>query len=198
MCLPAVIAGRDFWDIMLIYFRQTGTYDDLVLNFPNLYNFLQTDIDFFIKYSELVSKIGILVTLSIFACIWLYTLIKKVKFTSEKIITVALWSIVICNFFLPHMHDRYFFLAETFFILYACTKLDRIHLPIMQQVSGLIAYSCYGIIVPNWFTEDDNSEKIALCIGTMLNMTAMGFLIYDLAKLETEPKIEKIEEKPAE
>ena len=96
------------------------------------------------------------------------------------------------------MHDRYFYLAETFFVLYACTKLDRIHLPIAQQISGLIAYSCYGIIKPNWFLNEENGQQIALCIGAVLNMASMGFLIYDLAKLETEPKIkepEKIEEK---
>ena len=63
----------------------------------------------------------------------------------------------------------------------------------IQQVSGLIAYSCYGIIKPNWFLEDSNSKQIALCIGTFLNMIVLGFLIYDLSKLEVEPKNEKNE-----
>ena len=64
----------------------------------------------------------------------------------------------------------------------------------MQQVSGLLAYSCYGIIQPNWFLNDKNGQQIALCTGALLNMGSLGFLIYDLAHLETEPKPERIEE----
>ena len=32
---------RSFKDVLMIYVNQTGTYKDLVLNFPNLYNLIQ-------------------------------------------------------------------------------------------------------------------------------------------------------------
>ena len=35
LCLPAIIAGRSFMDVMTIYFSQVDYYLDLVLNFPN-------------------------------------------------------------------------------------------------------------------------------------------------------------------
>jgi hypothetical protein len=119
---------------------------------------------------------------------------RRVKVTPKSILTIATFSVLLVPFVMPRMHDRYFYLAETFLLVYACTKLNRIHLPIMQQVSGLIAYSCYGIIQPNWFLNEKNGQQIALCIGTILNMGSMGFLIYDLAHLEVEPRKELITE----
>ena len=116
---------------------------------------------------------------------------KRVKVTYKSLFTIATFSVLMVPFVMPHMHDRYFYLAETFLVMYACTKINRIHLPIMQQVSGLFAYSCYGIIQPNWFLNDKNGQQITLCTGALLNMGSLGFLIYDLSHLETEPKHQK-------
>jgi len=59
MCLPAIIAGRSFIDTMLIYFEQVDYYEDLVLNFPNLYNLIQDNEMFFLTNHQIISKIGI-------------------------------------------------------------------------------------------------------------------------------------------
>jgi len=140
MCLPAIIAGRGFLDTMLIYVEQSATYPDVVLNFPNVYNFIQENGNFFLQYYQIVSKIGIIVTLAIFACMWLYTLLKKVKFNTEKIITVAIWSVVICTYFLPHMHDRYMFIADILSIAWFIIYQKKFHVTVTINVMSFITY----------------------------------------------------------
>jgi len=140
LCLPAVIAGRPFVETMLIYLDQSQTYSDLVLNFPNLYNLIQSNEMFYINNYEIVSKVGIIVTLFMFFCIWMYTLLKKVKFNNEKIITVSIWSIVICTYFLPHMHDRYMFVADLLSVIWFIIYQKKFHIPVVINIISFLTY----------------------------------------------------------
>ena len=200
--VPLWIGGAQFATPFIPYGRQVGGYTSSInLNSTNMYAFFTLNNQAYNESTKLLSTFGMVLTVAVSFALISVLSFRRVKVTPKSLFTVATFSVILVPFVMPHMHDRYFYLAETFFILYACTKLDRIHLPIAQQISGLIAYSCYGIIKPNWFLNEQNGQQIALCIGAVLNMASMGFLIYDLAKLETEPKIkepEKIEEKKEE
>ena len=197
--VPLWIGGAQFATPFIPYGRQVGGYTSSInLNSTNMYAFFTLNNQAYNESTKLLSTFGMVLTVAVSFVLISVLSFRRVKVTPKSLFTVATFSVILVPFVMPHMHDRYFYLAETFFVLYACTKLDRIHLPIAQQISGLIAYSCYGIIKPNWFLNEENGQQIALCIGAVLNMGSMGFLIYDLAKLETEPKIkepEKIKEK---
>lgn len=56
--LPAIFAGRDFKDTLGIYLKQTGLYESLTMNCPNLYSLLNGDFEMF-------KKMGILLTLAV-------------------------------------------------------------------------------------------------------------------------------------
>ena len=43
--MPAWIAGRNFWDLLTIYFNQAGQYHNLSKNAPNLWSFLASRQD---------------------------------------------------------------------------------------------------------------------------------------------------------
>lgn len=140
MCLPAIVMGRSFKDVLMIYVNQTGTYKDLVLNFPNLYNLIQDNMELFLNHYELIAKVGVVVTLLIFFIMWLYVLVRKVKFNNEKIITVALWSIVVCTYFLPRMHERYMFVADILSIIWFIVYQKKFHIPVIINVISLLSY----------------------------------------------------------
>ena len=194
--VPLWCAGASFTLPFKAYIRQLSGYSTSVnWNSTNMYTFFMwnsitngKDVQPLITFGMILTVITSFVLISVLA-------FRKVKVTPKSLFTVAAFSVLLVPFVMPRMHDRYFYLAETFLLIYACTKINRIHLPIMQQISGLIAYSCYGIIQPNWFLNDENGQQIALCIGTMLNMCSMGFLIYDLARLEVDEDITKTKKK---
>ena len=193
--LPLWCAGASFTLPFMPYVRQlTGYSSSINLNSTSMYAIFMWNSITNGSDIKALSTFGMVFTV-ICSFVLISTLaMKRVKVTYKSLFTIATFSVLMVPFVMPHMHDRYFYLAETFLVMYACTKLNRIHLPIMQQVSGLLAYSCYGIIQPNWFLNDRNGQQIALCTGALLNMGSLGFLIYDLAHLETEPKPERIEE----
>ncbi|MBQ3020660.1 MAG: hypothetical protein IJD92_00360 [Bacilli bacterium] len=140
LCLPAIFSGRSIVDVLTIYLNQTGTYKDLVLNFPNLYNLIQSDLLFAFSHNHIISKIGIVVTLFIFAIMWLYVLIKKVNFNSEKIITVGLWSVMIATYFLPRMHDRYLFAGDILSVIFFMIIQKKFYIPISVNIVSTITY----------------------------------------------------------
>ena len=58
LVLPAIIAGRPFWDTITLYFNQTGSIGDgMNYNSPSVYSFFQYTLDE--SYHELACTLGI-------------------------------------------------------------------------------------------------------------------------------------------
>ena len=111
LCIPAIIAGKPILECLTVYLRQTSTYNSLTLNFPNIYEIFNGNIDY-------LSKFGMMMVIILFILMFYFCIKKKIKFNLVKTILLAIWSIVICVFFLPCMHERYMFAADVFSILY--------------------------------------------------------------------------------
>lgn len=136
LCLPAIIAGKPIIDCMMIYFKQTETYQLLQLNFINIYQLIN-------GYYVFMKPVGILVTLVICMATLLFVLEKKVKWNTEKIITLALWFLVIVTFTLPCMHDRYLFLGEILSIIYYIIYRKNALLVLIININAILTYSTY-------------------------------------------------------
>ena len=136
LCLPAIIAGKPIIDCMMIYFKQTETYQLLQLNFINIYQLIN-------GYYVFMKPVGILVTLVICMATLLFVLEKKVKWNTEKIITLTLWFLVIVTFTLPCMHDRYLFLGEILSIIYYIIYRKNALLVLMININAILTYSTY-------------------------------------------------------
>ena len=54
-----------------------------------------------------------------FLIVALYVIFNKVKINKDLIIETTVWSVLICTFFLPYMHDRYAYLADILSIVYS-------------------------------------------------------------------------------
>ena len=136
LCLPAIIAGKPIIDCMMIYFKQTETYHLLQLNFINIYQLIN-------GYYVFMKPVGILVTLVICMATLLFVLEKKVKWNTEKIITLTLWFLVIVTFTLPCMHDRYLFLGEILSIIYYIIYRKNALLVLIININAILTYSTY-------------------------------------------------------
>ena len=112
--IPANLLGRPWGELIAIYFSQTGYYKALTMNMPNLYTF----ISFNDNNYDMLFKLGILGTLTIFAIIFFIFLFLKFKCKKEDIILIGILGIMICVYFLPGMHDRYMYTADVLVILY--------------------------------------------------------------------------------
>ena len=140
MCLPAIIAGRNIVDVLSIYFNQTSTYKDLVLNYPNIYNIIQSNVYFSFSNLETIALVGVIYTIFIYFIMWLFVLVKKVNFNSEKILSLALWCLIIATYFLPRMHDRYMFVGDILSIIWFIIYQKKFYVPLVINLCSIISY----------------------------------------------------------
>ena len=146
-CFPSIIVGKPFIQCMSVYFTQGESYSSaLTLNFPNVYNLLGlgenlsiiptvNGIDF--------SKIGIIVTLLIFIIMFYIVFKKKIYLSNELILDLSIWAVLVCTCFLPHMHDRYMFVADVLSIAFFMIYRKRIYVPLIINFVSFSAYIRY-------------------------------------------------------
>ena len=118
---------------MSIYFTPATYYKHLTMNVPNIYQFIDGPYN-------MIYNFGILLTLSVFGAITYFVLKKSVNFDNQKIITFMLLSVLICNFFLPAMHERYLFLADVLSVIWYIFNKEKIFVPIGINLISLLIY----------------------------------------------------------
>ena len=111
--LPAYCAGRPLTELLSVFVAQSGHYEELSLQFPNLYMWISND------YYDPVKWGGILFTF-LFALLTGGLLAKKYKteLTDDYLVRLALLSAVIFPFLLPGMHERYMYAGDLLAIVY--------------------------------------------------------------------------------
>ena len=119
----------------MIYFRQANQYKKLSASAANLYQWISNDL------FSVVVPIGIVCTAIIVLILIGLTCRSRIKFNPEHWVTLSLLFSLVIPFFLPKMHDRYFFPADVLSIIFAIYHPQFYPLPIIMQVSSLISYA---------------------------------------------------------
>jgi Gpi18-like mannosyltransferase len=133
LMIPAALTGRPMLDLLTIYLDQAGVYQSLSEHAPNLYLFISN------RFYTPVAAIGVGVT-ALVVVTWVILYARKLKgFTPSILLVCALASAVMMAFFLPKMHDRYFYPAEVlaFLVAFYFPRLWWLALG-YQFVSGLV------------------------------------------------------------
>lgn len=139
--LPALLMGRPLLSILSVYFQQAGQYHDrLTLNAPSLFALIPygTEVN-----ADLLAKLGIgaafLLVLSLLTWLFFY----RRRLTAQHILTAALILSIGVPLFLPYMHDRYFFLADTLSAVWAVSAYRRAPVPVCVQIASYGGYHAY-------------------------------------------------------
>lgn len=147
LCLPSLIIGKPILDILKVYIEQTGEYNYyLSLNFPGIYNIFFEAINGTnnIEMTNQTAKwIGILSVGLIYFVFALVVFLKNVKFSNKKIIEFSVWSVMICTYFLPEMHDRYMFTADVISVVCALVDKKKWYVPVGVNITSLYTYIYY-------------------------------------------------------
>lgn len=144
--VPAWLMGRSFKELMLIYFDQSGTYPWGTLEYPNIYALLGEAMPD-MRYADEVSGAGIFMTVILLGGIAYYLYTKDVNLTAELIVSLALFTVALAVYCLPHMHERYGFLIDLLAVVYG--MLNTRKLPVMCGffVVSVISFMPYLIAV---------------------------------------------------
>ena len=86
---------------------------------------------------------GTVATVMIFGIIAYYIYKKKFEITGRYMVTLVIFTALLCCFCLPAMHERYAYLPEVLAIVYAVFSYKRISICASLQVIAMITYSRY-------------------------------------------------------
>ena len=132
--IPAWFAGRPALELATVYLTQSGTYHSLTKNAPTLYAWLPQ------SYYDVIVVAG----LGLMVCIGAYYVWSvwrsKAMLTPELILQLCLLSLIMTPFFLPKMHNRFFYTADVLAIAYAFFFPCRYHVAVAVSYASFFAY----------------------------------------------------------
>lgn len=168
--VPAWIAGRDLKNVLSVYFSQSGYYPWGTLQYPNIYALLG-EVMPDMRHAEEVSGAGLYMTVILLGCIAYYFYTKNVMLTEDVMVTLALFTVAITVYSLPHMHDRYGFFIDLLAIVYGMYKVKRMPVTCGFMLISLLTFMPYLIgvtIVPIQY----------LAIGQLALIVYVGYDLY--------------------
>ena len=161
--LPAWMIGRPITSLISIYFSQAGEYNKLTSHAPNLYAWFPPGKDIF----QMFLPAGIALAITIILIFIL--IIKKSKSTLSPIhyLEIAFFSVLIVPFFLPKMHQRYFFPADIFSIAFGFYFPSYFYVPVIVNLVSFFSYQYFLFGV-----EPYRNSDLALVMFAILAMVA--------------------------
>ena len=137
--LPAVLTGRPFWDTITLYFSQTGSIGGgLNYNSSSIFAFATSETD-----AALWSTRGIAFAFGFLTLVYVWLFTKRHKINDQTLLAACVLICVGVPWFLPHMHDRYFFLADILSLALALAVPALLPVPVLVSFASLLGYHAY-------------------------------------------------------
>jgi Gpi18-like mannosyltransferase len=134
--IPSWLAGRPLVDLLLVYAGQVEQYQLLEMSAPTVYAWMP-DIGLTQRFFTLT---GVVFTSALGFIFALLIYEGQAKLTVPLLLKLALVSVLFVPFFLPKMHDRYFYPADVMSILYAFYFPEYFFVPVVIITASFFAY----------------------------------------------------------
>ncbi len=147
--IPTWLAGRPLMDLLQIYPAQAGEFEQLTLEAPSLYAWLPDTPKVFEVFFPIGLALGGAVALIFSMAIYA----SRARIDRPILLELTMASFMIIPFFLPKMHERYFYPADILAIIYAAYYPRYFFVPIVMGAVSFFAYLpfLFGIhLIPLW------------------------------------------------
>jgi Gpi18-like mannosyltransferase len=166
MIIPALYAGRSLSSLLEIYYSQAMDYPFLTVNAPTVYQFIEKAP--FIMFH----RAGVLLTAFIVYFLLLLLIQRKLPLTRENLVRLSMVSVLVLPYFLPRMHERYFFLADLISVVYAFYFPRYFFVPLAIGAVSALSYT------PFLFHQTSVDFRV---LSTVMGFMA-AMVTWDLAK----------------
>ena len=185
--IPAVLEGRPPLEIARILLNQADTYRHLAMNVANPWEFVGNHFYALGVIAAYLATISVILIYLLKAC-------RQKSNTARWLLLSATVSLALMPFFLPKMHDRYFFPAELFCVVLACA-IPEFRVPaVLMQLASVLVYS-------NFLLNLDRRPKLhaaVLVLAIFANTCALIFLSRSYLHDSYESRSEVKDELPTE
>ncbi len=133
-CIPVWIMGRDIVDLLVTYLYQAGSYSDrLTLNAPTVLALLGTVPQEWVEYMS-----SVFVILAISVTVFVMYLCGHTKMEKTSFVDFGLLFALLVPYLLPHMHERYFYLADILAVVYVALHRKRWYTLLLTQFCSFL------------------------------------------------------------
>ncbi len=137
--LPAIALGRPAKNTLLLYFNQAGSVGGgLNYNSSSMYAFFRGA-----ENADRLSRIGIIAAFVFLLLLYLFCFLRRRQLDDRALLVCSLLVCVAVPFLLPHMHDRYFFVADVLSVAFAFVFVKLAHVPVLVSFASLLGYHAY-------------------------------------------------------
>ncbi len=137
--LPALLAGRDFKELISIYLKQVATYSRLSMNYANIYCFVSESLSEDARL--MLISCGTVCCILLLGVIAYYVRDKVFGVSFLYMVTLVVFTVLVCLYALPVMHERYGYIAELLLVVYGITSYKRMGVCAVVQAVSVITYS---------------------------------------------------------
>lgn len=175
--LPAMVLGKPLGDILGIYVAQLGEYPRLTLNAPSVYQFIPYGVQ---VDGDLAGKLGIAAAGALVLALLALGFRLRDRLNRETAMAAAVVLCVGVPFFLPHMHERYFFLADVFTLCWACANWRRLPAAVLAGGASLASYCVYLRLKYNCVL-NLGGTRFVMGLEALAVLAALAFSLWALA-----------------
>jgi Gpi18-like mannosyltransferase len=169
--VPARLGGGSLSALLLVYAKESSQYTSLSVSSQNVFALLGNYPLSAVLQRELFWE-GLIVaaacSIGIIALVYF-----KRNFSSQQMVFVSLLCVLALPYLLPRMHERYFYLADLFSVIYALYVPRAWYVPVLVVGASLLAYMPYLSQVP-WFSH----IHVDLQIPSLMALLALLLLLF--------------------
>lgn len=177
--VPAWLNGGSFVKLATIYLMQANEFSDLTLFAPSVFAFIGNSVS--ATSASILSISGqIIAFVSALVMGYLTMQLRRTNQTyGPSLVFLGLVSAIVIPFFLPHMHERYFYLADVLAFSYAWISPKKWYVPVLIISASMFSYIPFlSGSIPSLF-----KYSVSLWICAIFVLVALIFQLSDLKKL---------------
>ena len=138
--VPALLLGKPLGDILGVYFDQAGQYPQLTANAPSVYQYLPNGM---YSTGNWYALVGIAAAAVAVAVLLIAGVLLGRRLDRRALLAMAVVMAAAIPWLLPHMHERYFFLADILSVCLACVCLRAIPAAALICGTSLASYRVF-------------------------------------------------------
>lgn len=137
--LPPVLFGASMWDMLTLYVSQAGTVGSAMnYNAPSLTAMFAWSGDT-VKSARLLIAAAFILVIAVYAAAVFF----RKQLSDRVIVALALLLAMGIPYLLPHMHDRYFYIAGVLALVLAADDPRFVFIPVFAELASLHCYYAY-------------------------------------------------------
>lgn len=171
--LPSFLAGRSLKELLTIYLDQTGDFSELTLAYPNIYDLWQNEAmgEAFAFLCILFCGMGLVLVVY-----YLYN--HSFTIGVEFLSLFTCFSVMFITYFIPHMHDRYGYIADILSIYVLIYDKKKAPVPFLLIIISMMTYARSLL----WFSYENMYLAASLLRAALI--LYMGKMLTDYIRRE--------------